>query len=198
MDINIRGLLEGVPLPTTAAGLTEGYYPSAFLLVAGMIAILVAWNYVLYEGRGAKYRLTVIIGTLFSVFMAIYCGVQYIHGDWANGVIVAYGLLTFSLAFRMVLGFNVSAGMSLILWVVLYYATYIFAYGLVEVIGTIWVIFFVTMLAILFYMLVRFIEAGVEWAAGLFNSWPVLVVLGGFCAIESALQVIGMSIFGFF
>lgn len=191
----MREYLDMLPLPDSPAEITQWVYPSAFLILGGIVALLIAWNYVMAEGKGAKYRISVFLGLGYSVLMAVYCYIQYAYGDWTGLGILLFGILTFTLALRPLIRWNVAFSVATLGYFGVYFGVYVFANGLVDIIYPIGVFTMAFLLAVLIYTMFHFIETGVEWAGRIMNAWPVLGVLGTACIVEGILQLMDMSMF---
>lgn len=194
--MNIDTYIEYLTLPTSLDALASGVWAVLFLLVAGITAITIARNYVISEGRGARYRFSVLLGTGFAFMLAVYCVVQYLYGSWPNLLIMMVAFLSFAMMFRPVVNWNVAIAIALLMFLLVYYGIYIFVYGLVDVFGVAGVFTLSAALGVLAYMLLSYVQVGVQWVAGLLNAWPILGVLGGVCLVQGILTILGYSLFG--
>ena len=194
--MNIDTYIGYLSLPTSLEAVTSGVWSVLFLLVAGITAITIARNYVISEGRGARYRFSVLLGVGFAFLLGIYCVIQYLYGSWPNPLIMLTAFLSFAMILRPVVNWNVAIAISLLVFLLVYYGIYIFVYGLVDVFGVAGVFTLSAALAVLSYMLLSYVQVGVQWVAGLLNAWPILGVLGGVCLVQGILTVLGYSLFG--
>lgn len=170
----------------------QDHLPEVILLVGGLLAVAIALTYVKNKDSG-KYKVLTALGVIFGVLMAVEAAANY--GDWRTVTSVLVAVAAFTLIIRPFREVHFAAILGLFVMVIVY----IWFGGIGDVGGIdlsflsenpvrIIVAFIV---GAVFYALFNFAESIVKLFGKLLNWWPLLLVLGLICVIESLFMFMG-------
>lgn len=169
--------------------------PETILLVGGIIAILIAVFYVKNK-ESWKYKIMVFLGLLFGLFMAMEAITSYGYWAWTTSVFVA--IAAFALIIRPFREVHFAIILSFFVMVIIYIAlgslagTMLFDQIDLTVLSEGWPRIIIAFIAGAFvYLITNFAEELVKMFGKFLNFWPILLVLGFVCVVESILMFTG-------
>lgn len=166
--------------------------PEVILLLGGLLAVGIAVSYVKNKDSWS-YKGLMVLGFLFGIFMAIEAAAFY--GEWRMVTSVFVAVAAFTLIIRPFREVH----FAVIIGVFLMVLAYIWLGGVGTVSGLdlsflaenpvrIIVAFIIGAIV---YGLLNFAEAIVKGVGKILNWWPLLLVLGILCIVESAFMFMG-------
>jgi len=175
-----------------------GVHPAStvLLFLTGMMTLTIAMEYK-NNPKSFLYIMSLWAGFLYAISLTVTGFVMYQLEQWPNLFIVGIGILAFTLFFRPFIKFDVGFAVASLAFVITYFSVYIFFPGVVELISVTGLVLASGIVFIFLWLVLFFIEAGVEFVAKIFNAWPILMALGfvafafGFLKI---LEVFGLSL----
>ena len=171
------------------------HLPETLLLIGGLLAILIVACYVKDKESG-KYKLSMALGLVFGVIMALEAMAFY--GEWRMVTSVLVALAAFALIIRPFRDVHFAVIIALLVMVLVYLGLEGFnGYMLADtidltVISEGWPRVIVAFLvAALVYGILNFAEALVKLVGKVLNWWPLLLVLGIVCVVEAVFMLMG-------
>lgn len=172
-----------------------GHVPELVLLVGGLLAIAIAASYA-KDKDSWKYKGLTFLGLVFGVFMAYEAVVCY--GEWLMVTSVFVSVAAFALIIRPFREVHFAVILSLLVMVLIYIGMaglngyMLFGQIDLTVLSEGWPRIIVAFIAgALVYMITNFAEEIVKLFGKLLNMWPVLLILGLVCIVESILMFTG-------
>jgi peptidoglycan/LPS O-acetylase OafA/YrhL len=159
------------------------------LLIGGLLAILIAIFYV-KSRDSAKYKLLMLIGTIFGVFMA------FIAFNTYGELFIATSVIMIIAAFTLIIRPFKEIHFALLIALMVMCIIYMLLGGLegtqLEILSEGWyrvgVAFFCGAMV---YMMLHMVESIVKMIAKILNAWPILFILGMICVIEAVMVFTG-------
>lgn len=169
-----------------------GNLPEVILLLGGLLAVGIAVSYVRNK-ESWSYKGLMVLGFLFGIFMAIEAAAFY--GEWRMVTSVFVAVAAFTLIIRPFREVH----FAVIIGVFVMVLAYIWLGGVGTVSGLdlsfladnpvrIIVAF---VIGAIVYGLLNFAEAIVKGVGKILNWWPLLLILGLLCIVESAFMFMG-------
>ena len=176
-------------LDSIADTLMSHQIPEVTLAIGGVLAVLIAIFYV-KNGRSVKYKLLMIIGAVFGVFMAFVAFSTY--GAWELTTSVIMLVAAFTLIIRPFKDVHFALLIALMVMLIVYLLLDGLTGTILDVLSDGWPRIGVAFLCgAMVYMMLHMIESVVKIAGKLMNAWPVLLILGIVCIVEAAMVFAG-------
>ena len=171
----------GVDWASLSETLNSYHVPEMALVLAGILAIVIAYLYI-KDKDGANYKIAMLLGMLVGAVTAVLCATSYLKGNMGTLIIVTIACFALvSRPFRDVKFAVIFAMFAMII-------VYIFLGeldGNLEVLASGWPRFVVSFIAgAIVYMMLMFLQDLTLMFAKIFNTWPILMVLGVICIAE--------------
>lgn len=173
----------------------DGNLPEIILLVGGLLALLIAVFYV-KDKNSLKYKSLMILGFLFGLLMAFETVTNY--GGWRLATTIFVAVAAFALIIRPFREVHFAIILSFFVMLVIYLAMgslngYLLFDNIdLTVLSEGWPRIIVAFIAGAFvYMITNFAEELVKMFGKLLNFWPILLLLGLICIVESVLMFTG-------
>ncbi len=176
----------GIDWAALSETLNSYHVPEMALILAGVLAILIAYLYV-KDKDGINYKLVMLLGVLVGAVTAVLCVTSSLKGTMSTLIIVV--VACFALIIRPFRDVKFAVVFAFFAMVVVY----IFLGGLtgnLEALASGWPRIVVSFVAgAIVYLMLMFLQDLTLMFAKIFNMWPVLMILGIICIAE------GISIF---
>ena len=171
----------GIDWSSLSETLNSYHVPEIALILAGVVALAIVYFY-LKDKDGMSYKLMMMLGVLMGAVSAVLCATSSLKGNTGTLIIVALGCFALvSRPFRDVKFAVIFALFAMII-------AYIFLGNLdgdLEALSKGWPRVIVAFIAgAVVYMLLMFLQDLTLLFAKIFNTWPVLLVLGIICIAE--------------
>ena len=180
---------------TEIASWIEMHLPETMLFVGGILAILIVICYV-RDKDSLKYKFTMFLGLIFGVIMLYEAMTMY--GEWRMVTSVIVAIAGFALVIRPFREVHFAEIFALMVMVLVYIAFGGFeGYMLFDSIDMTFLsdgwprIIAAFLCGAVVYMVLNFAEAIVKVFGKILNWWPLLMVLGIVCIVESAFMFLG-------
>ena len=175
--------------------------PEATLAVGGIFAVLITVFY-LKDPRSAVYKLIMIIGMLFGIYMAVIAYSSYGTTGWVMSTSVIMAVASFTLIIRPFKEVHFAVLIALLVMGVAYIMLGGLASSDIELVRMLsegWIrIGIAVVCGVLVYSLLHMAESIVKFTGKVLNAWPVLFILGAVCILEAIMLFTGHgSVYGF-
>ena len=169
--------------------LTTEYVPEATLAIGGILAVLIAVFYI-SDRHSGKYKIFMIIGMVFGVFMAIVAYSTY--DKWVITTLIIMIVASFTLIIRPFKEVHFAVLIALMTMAIVYVLLGGLAGTQLEIVSEGWPRIGVAVFCgVIVYSLLHMLESVVKIVGKIMNAWPVLLVLGVICIIEAAMVLMG-------
>ena len=173
----------------------EANMPEVVLMIGGVLAIAIAAAYASDKDSG-KHKALMVLGLIFGVFMAYEAAISY--GQWRMITSIIVAVAAFALIIRPFRDVHVAVILSLLVMVLIYIAmgglegVILFDHIDLTMLSDGWPRLIVAFIGgALVYLITNFAEELVKLFGKFLNFWPVLLVLGIICVVESLLMFAG-------
>ena len=173
--------------------------PELILLLGGLLAVGIAVAYARGKDSG-KYKVLMAVGLVFGVFMAYEAATSY--GQWRMITTIIVTIAAFALIIRPFRDVNVAIILSLFVMVIIYAAmgglAGVFLFDTIDltVLSEGWPrLIAAFLIGAVVYMIANFAESLVKLFGKFLNYWPVLLVVGLVCIVESVFMFAGYGSF---
>jgi len=175
--------------------------PEASLAAGGILAILITVFY-LKDHRSAVYKLIMIIGMLFGIYMALIAYNSYGMTGWAMSTSVIMVVASFTLIIRPFKEVHFAVLIALLAMGIVYVMLGGLAgsdINIVRMMSEGWIrVGIAVACGALVYSLLHMAESIVKFTGKVLNAWPVLFILGVLCILEAIMLFTGHgSVYGF-
>jgi len=168
--------------------MTNNVHASA-LAVGGLLAILIAILYV-KDRDSAKYKLFMIIGLIFGVFMA------FVAFNTYGTLFIATSVIMVIAAFTLIIRPFKEVHFAVLIALMAMGIIYLLLGGLegtkLEILSQGWyrvgLAFFCGSMV---YMMLHMVESVVKMVGKILNAWPILLILGTVCVVEAIMVFTG-------
>jgi len=165
--------------------LMSNHIPEATLAVGGIFAILITIFYLKAEDT-VKYKLFMLIGAIFGVFMA------FIAFNTYGTFVITTSIIMAVAAFTLIIRPFKDVHFALLIALLVMGVVYMLLAGLegtkLEILSEGWyrvgVAFFCGSMV---YMMLHMVESIVKIAGKILNAWPLLFILGIICVVEAVM-----------
>ena len=172
--------------------LNDAHVPEIFLIIMGAIALIIVYMY-LKDKESGNYKISVLVGVIAGIIMAILCATSTLSADKGTLLIVVVGC--FALIIRPFRDVHFAIIIALLIMILAYVSLGDLT-GKLEVLSTGWPrIIAAFVIGAIAYMLLHFLQDLVLLFAKVLNAWPVLAVLSIICIIEGICVMTGHGSF---
>lgn len=175
------GTSSGIDWASLSETLNSHHVPEIALILAGILAILIAYMYV-KDKDGINYKLCMLLGVLVGAVTAVLCVTSSLKGTMSTLIIVI--VACFALVIRPFRDVKFAVVFAFFAMIVVY----IFLGGLtgnLEMLASGWPrIILAFVVGAIIYLMLMFLQDLTLMFAKIFNMWPVLMVLGVICIAE--------------
>ena len=169
--------------------LMSNHIPDATLIAGGILAVIIALLY-RSDSDSAKYKIVMIIGTAFGIFMAIVAFNTYGTLFLATSIIMV--IASFTLIIRPFRDIHFAVIIALLAMAIVYVLLGGLEGTALNILSEGWyrvgVAFFCGFMV---YMMLHMMDTVVRIIGKILNAWPVLFVLGVICIIEGIMVATG-------
>jgi hypothetical protein len=171
--------------------LMSNHIPTAVLMIGGLLAVIIAYAY-LKDHKSAKYKLLMLVGMIFGVFMAVIAFNTYGVTDMALTTSVIMVVAAFTLVIRPFKEVHFAVLLALMTMAI----AYVLLGGLAGTSLSVlsegwWRVGIAVVCGVLVYSLMHMLESIVKFAGKLMNAWPILFILGAVCILEATMVFMG-------
>jgi len=165
--------------------LMSNHIPEATLAVGGILAILITIFY-LKAGDTVKYKLFMLVGAIFGVFMA------FIAFNTYGTFVITTSIIMAVAAFTLIIRPFKDVHFALLIALLVMGVVYMLLGGLegtkLEILSEGWyrigLAFFCGSMV---YMMLHMVESVVKIIGKILNAWPLLLILGIICVVEAVM-----------
>lgn len=162
---------------------------SLALLVGGLLAILIAILYV-KDRDSLKYKLSVAVGLIFGIFMA------FVAFNTYGMLFIATSVIMIVAAFTLIIRPFKEVHFAVLIALMVMGIIYMLLGGLegtqLSILSEGWyrvgMAFFCGSMV---YMMLHMVESAVKMVGKILNAWPILLILGAVCVVESIMVFTG-------
>ncbi|MDR0888262.1 MAG: hypothetical protein LBM39_03655 [Candidatus Methanoplasma sp.] len=169
-----------------AEGIVDSIYdhvPEIILIFAGILAILIVWQYLKNDTR-VRYKLLVALGVIFGAFIIFLSVTSYTEWNLPTAILIA--IAGFTLIIRPFKEVHFAVIFALLVIVLVYIFLGQITQEPFDILATGWpraILAFVA--GALVYSILHFAEVVIKLFGKIFNCWPILLILGIICIAEA-------------
>lgn len=172
----------GVDWTALSETLNSYHVPEIALILAGIMAIVIAYLYI-KDKDGANYKIAMLLGVLVGAVTAVMCATSYLKGNMGTLIIVT--IACFALVSRPFRDVKFAVVFALFAMIVVYIFLGDLTGSNLEVLASGWPRIVVSFIAgAIVYMMLMFLQDLTLMFAKIFNTWPIMMVLGIICIAE--------------
>ena len=165
--------------------LTSNHIPELTLLIGGLLAVMIAIHYVRRKDS-ASYKLLMLVGLLFGIFMAVVAFNTYGVMHWDLSTCIIMVVASFTLMIRPFREVHFAVLIALLVMCIVYLLLGGLEGTMLEILASGWPrIGLAVFCGVMVYSLLHMIESIVKVMGKILNAWPVLFVLGMICIAEA-------------
>lgn len=168
--------------------LKSNHVPEIMLIIMGVIALVIVWMY-LKDKESGKYKLTVLIGVILGILMAVFCASVDNFAD--KGTLIIVIVACFALIIRPFRDVHFAVIIALFVMILAYVSLGGLTGNLEFLSQNPTRIIAAFVIGAIAYMLLHFLQDLVLLFAKILNAWPILAVLGVICIIEGICVMTG-------
>lgn len=167
--------------------------PEVILLLGGLLSLAIVSTYV-KDKDSAKYKFMTFLGFIFGAIMVFVAYTR--HGDWRSATVIFVSIAAFALLIRPLREVHFSVILALLVMGVIYtllgdLTGSIGGFDLAQLAEGYPRIIVAFIGGAIVYMLLHFAEAIVLTIGKILNWWPILLILGLVCIVESVFMFMG-------